>query len=437
MRTRRTFRPKPRSSFSWTRSCPVSRGGRRFTTIPASGISASTGRHRRSSSRVASGFTSSTSGTTLRRIKRVRYPRRKESPTLRPTHAPGACVRAGPISCRFNRLPAILPSSPGQSSRCLSSPSAARRLTAMRWARRRGSSLSTRPSSFSRTRDTGFWRRIRRRRPKHSEIFSELHLGSDFSRLTILRGGVHELPRIEVTRFQSDWSKTKTSGSRDMRSALAATAILLLAACTANAPHRLTPQGQAVEATVHPGDLSTEEGRQRVESSALEVHDDFQLAFLEFDDQGSLYSRAPLELLIQTLHREAARPDSPRILLLLFAHGWKNNARICNRNVCCFRSLLSQLSADTKMVMERSKGTVGSFRTIGIFVGWRGLSATIPPFKELSFYARRRAAQSIGQGELVELLTFLDGFQKNLNERDPRRCRLVILGHSFGGAMLY
>src|SRR5262249_6246257 len=183
--------------------------------------------------------------------------------------------------------------------------------------------------------------------------------------------------------------------------------------------------------------VSTEEGRQRVESSALEVHDDFQLAFLEFDDQGSLYSRAPLELLIQTLHREAARPDSPRILLLLFAHGWKNNARICNRNVCCFRSLLSQLSADTKMVMERSKGTVGSFRTIGIFVGWRGLSATIPPFKELSFYARRRAAQSIGQGELVELLTFLDGFQKNLNERDPRRCRLVILGHSFGGTMVY
>src|SRR5262249_43292250 len=214
------------------------------------------------------------------------------------------------------------------------------------------------------------------------------------------------------TRFQPDWSKTKPSGSRDMRSALAATAILLLAACTANAPHRLTPQGQAVEATVHPGDLSTEEGRRRIESSALEVHDDFQLAFLEFDDQGSLYSRAPLELLFQTLRNEASRPESPRILLLLFAHGWTSDAGLCNRNVCCVRTLLSRLSADVKMVSEKSKGTFGAFRTIGIFVGWRGLSATVPPFKELSFYARKRAAQAIGQGELVELLTYLDEFQK-------------------------
>ncbi|HMF09288.1 MAG TPA: hypothetical protein VKJ00_09155, partial [Thermoanaerobaculia bacterium] len=216
-----------------------------------------------------------------------------------------------------------------------------------------------------------------------------------------------------------------------MKSALAALAVLLMAACTANAPQRLTPDGRALVVQVGPSDLTTEEGRRRIASSALEVHDDFQLVFLEFDDQGNLYSRAPFELLVQTLQREAASPGSPRILLLLFAHGWKNDARLCNRNVCCFRSLLSRLSADVKMVMQRSKGTFGGYRTIGVFVGWRGLSATIPPFKELSFYPRKRAAQSIGQGELVELLTFLDGFQKNLNERDPRRCRFVIIGHSF------
>ena len=222
-----------------------------------------------------------------------------------------------------------------------------------------------------------------------------------------------------------------------MRPWFALPAILLLGACTANAPHRLTAAGEALQVRVHPGDLDTPEGRARVETSALEVHDDFELAFLEFDDQGRLFSRAPLDMLIEMLRKEEARADSPRLLLFLFAHGWKSDARLCNRNVCCFRSLLQRLASDMKIVARQSGGAVGPIRTIGIFVGWRGLSATVPPFRELSFYARKRVAQAIGHGELVELLTFLDQFQRHVNERDPRRCRLVVLGHSFGGAMVY
>lgn len=213
--------------------------------------------------------------------------------------------------------------------------------------------------------------------------------------------------------------------------------VLSLAACTAHAPHRLNAKGEAVVARIHPGDLTTAAGRRRVDSSALEVHDDFELLFLEFDDQGSLFSRAPLDLLIETLRKDSERPDAPRITLVVFAPGWKNDARLCNRNACCFRSFLSRIASDLKMVQQKSRNMLGPSRTIGIFIGWRGLSATIPPFRDLSFYARKRAAQTIGQGELVEVLTYLDRFQKRLNERDPRRCRLVIMGHSFGGAMLY
>ena len=214
-------------------------------------------------------------------------------------------------------------------------------------------------------------------------------------------------------------------------------AIVCLAACTAHAPHRLDPEGRAVAMPVHDGDFATPETRKRVETSAIEIHDDYQLAFLEFDDQGSLFSRAPLELLIDTLKREAARPDKARLNLILFAHGWKNDARLCNRNACCFRTFLERLASDMKEVQARSGGAVGPARTIGIFIGWRGLSATVPPLRELTFYARKRAAHTIGQGEVVELLTFLDRFQKHVNAETPRRCRMVILGHSFGGAMVY
>ena len=213
-------------------------------------------------------------------------------------------------------------------------------------------------------------------------------------------------------------------------------ALVCLAACTAHAPHRLDAQGRAVAMPVHDADFATREGRERVETSALEIHDDYQLAFLEFDDQGSLFSREPLLLLIETLKREAARPDKARLNIVLFAHGWKNDARLCNRNACCFRAFLERLARDAKEV-EREGGVEGATRTIGIFIGWRGLSATVPPLRELTFFARKRAAHTIGQGEVVELLTFLDRFQKHVNEETPRRCRMVVLGHSFGGAMLY
>jgi len=212
--------------------------------------------------------------------------------------------------------------------------------------------------------------------------------------------------------------------------------VLGLAACTSHAPHRLDAQGRAVAMPVHEADFATKETRRKIETSAIEVHDDYQLAFLEFDDQGSLFSRAPLQLLIDTLKEEAALPNKPRLNVVLFAHGWLNDARLCNRNACCFRSFLSQLAKDLRAVEARA-GLTTPARTVGIFIGWRGLSATVPPFRQLSFYARKRAAHTIGQGELVELLTFLDRYQKHVNEETPGRCRLVMLGHSFGGAMMY
>ena len=189
---------------------------------------------------------------------------------------------------------------------------------------------------------------------------------------------------------------------------------------------------------VQDGQLATKEGREKLATSSIEVHDTYELAFLESTTREPLLEGAARAPDPDTASRGRAA-ERERLTLVLFAHGWQNDARLCNGNACCFRSLLARIANDAKQAEARSDGAIRPSRTmaLGIFVGWRGLSATVPPFKGMSFYARKRVAHAVGQGELVEVLSFLDAYQKHLNEGDPSRCRLVILGHSFGGAAVY
>jgi hypothetical protein len=212
---------------------------------------------------------------------------------------------------------------------------------------------------------------------------------------------------------------------------------LLAASCTRNGPYRTTSAGDVVEARVSAKELETPALRTPLETSGVEIHDDYRLHFLEFDDQGQMYATKQFKGLVDSLERDAADPEKPRMVLVLYAHGWTNNASLCNGNVCCFRTFLSRISGDLKFAGERSRGVIGPTRVVGVYVGWRGLSATLPPFKGLSFWARKKAAANVGQGELVEALSFLDRYQKHLNAETPNRCRLVMMGHSLGGAVLY
>jgi hypothetical protein len=221
------------------------------------------------------------------------------------------------------------------------------------------------------------------------------------------------------------------------RHAPALLALLLASACTRNAPYRLSRGGAVEEARIGAQDLETSALRAPLETSGIEIHDDYRLHFLEFDDQGQLYATPQFRGLIDSLEREAAASEKARIVLVLYVHGWKNNASLCNNNVCCFRAFLSRIAADVRVAEKRSNGFLGPTHVVGIYVGWRGLSATIPPFKALSFWARKRVAGNVAQGELVEALAFLDRYQKHVNAETPNRCRLVMMGHSLGGAILY
>jgi hypothetical protein len=133
------------------------------------------------------------------------------------------------------------------------------------------------------------------------------------------------------------------------------------------------------------------------------------------------------------------------VVIVLFVHGWKNNADYNNDNVKMFRNALRGLSAAEKDDSAVDKRTPRKF--IGVFAGWRGLSASVEPFKELSFYERKNTAHRVGHAALTQLLVRLENLENASNKAlknargkspaDDTPTELVIVGHSFGGAAVY
>jgi len=183
--------------------------------------------------------------------------------------------------------------------------------------------------------------------------------------------------------------------------------------------------------------LSDEASRFEVAASAAEIYPEFTLAFIEFDDQGRLWSRAQLDLLDRVLASEARRDSYEGVALIFFAHGWQHDASVCDANVTCFRTFLAQVASDLATATAASPGNERPPRVVGIYAGWRGRSITPPVLRNFSFWARKRAAERIGGGELVELLTHLDQFVHKENTGGRLRSGLNIIGHSLGGTMVY
>lgn len=161
---------------------------------------------------------------------------------------------------------------------------------------------------------------------------------------------------------------------------------------------------------------------------------DYYLAFVEFDDQGWFADRRQMDSLFVLL--EGLRQQQREVLIHVYAHGWKHNASACDNNVICFSRLLERTDLlEKKIFNEDSKRVV-----VGVYLGWRGL-----PFgsalNNLSFWSRKDAAQRVGRGSVLELLTRLRDYRDSRRESADHeagdRTQLVVTGHSFGGLVIY
>ncbi|NNE63649.1 MAG: lipase [Gammaproteobacteria bacterium] len=173
-----------------------------------------------------------------------------------------------------------------------------------------------------------------------------------------------------------------------------------------------------------------------IQQNAPGQDSEFELAFVEFNDQGQLRDRKQMQAVLDHYYKIASDND---VLLIVFAHGWHHSASPGDANILEFRRLLSRVSKIESVAGDaKSKAR----KVLGLYIGWRGDSITLPGLKEVTFWDRKSTAQEIGLQGVTEVLLKLEeivnvkaGMEEDVPK--PLNSRLVVIGHSFGGALIY
>ena len=207
---------------------------------------------------------------------------------------------------------------------------------------------------------------------------------------------------------------------------LLAMALTLTAAC---ASHRqLRTSTVPVDVTAP---LSDARGRAAVQTTSIERYPGYTIAVVEFDDQGRFWDREQVRALEAEMTRQARENPDAGVGTLVFVHGWRDDARACDKALVAFREFVHRIAVDDIGKLP------GRHPLIGIYVAWRGYSSHLWPFEFLSFVGRKDAAARIASGDVPELLAYLDSFRRELNASRKEASRLVVIGHSLGGTIVF
>jgi hypothetical protein len=199
-------------------------------------------------------------------------------------------------------------------------------------------------------------------------------------------------------------------------------ATLALTSCTT------AYQVRGTESTLKPmppGDLvgSDELHRARqisMEHQSIEKYDGFSLGVIEISDEGSVNPEQK-EMVMDWIERET----KPGGILVVFAHGWHHGARTCDSNLCCFRTMLSEM---------KKSGMAGEGKNVvGLYLGWRGESLPYDGWNTATLWGRKRVAEHIGRTAGKEILLELER-RVWLKQFD---LSMITIGHSLGGALVY
>ena len=106
----------------------------------------------------------------------------------------------------------------------------------------------------------------------------------------------------------------------------------------------------------------------------------YELAIVEFDDQGRCYDRGQIDAVAERL--DALAPEDARqgqdVILVAFVHGWKHDARTDDDNLSAFRVLLNNtVDYEKSAIAPRRQASSGAWRLcrlarpVGFWLGRR------------------------------------------------------------------
>lgn len=204
----------------------------------------------------------------------------------------------------------------------------------------------------------------------------------------------------------------------------------------------------------------------------------FDVAFVEFTERGNLFRRDCMDSVLATIKDKSRDKDTA---VIVYVHGWRHNADPADSNVQDFVSFLTKLAGNSVEGSAPSGagpgttwatgGPLSAKHVIGVYVGWRGIPFHGSHAEIATYWDRKPVAEEVGRGGVTELLLRLEhilGQTENEGgesgrdavawsrsaeasnqdpadyrpmpavgtDRKPGKNVFVVLGHSFGGAIV-
>lgn len=158
---------------------------------------------------------------------------------------------------------------------------------------------------------------------------------------------------------------------------------------------------------------------------------------LEVNDYGRFWNRDKARDVLDKISKATLKENT---VLLVFVHGWHHNAKATDQNLIDFGSAIEGLEKNIvspDFVSAREKlGVKGDIKVLGLYIGWRGES--LPrDLNLLTFWGRKSAAETVGDGDLREFLWNLQKLYVKRNTAKSTFMGLVTIGHSFGGQVVF